>query len=106
MNTMAMDMIIKAEDPAISNGTSFYGHVFVTTPQRLIDLFGPAECSNNDGEDKTNFEWTLMIGDLPFTVYDWKEYRSLRMEEKIEWHIGAHSSFVASMALSAIARTI
>ena len=78
----------------------------MATPQRLTDLFGPAHYSANDGEDKSNFDWTLMIGDIPFTVYDWKEYRTLELDEEVEWHIGAHNSFIASQALSAIIKLV
>jgi hypothetical protein len=26
-----------------------------------------------------------------FTIYDWKEYRMIDVNEKIEWHIGSFS---------------
>ena len=72
-----------------SSGTSFYGVVFSATPQQLIDLFPNSFHSQNDGSDKTNFNFTLETesGNI-FTIYDWKEYRPLAMDEVIEWHIG------------------
>jgi len=72
-----------------ASGTSFYGVVFSATPQQLIDLFPNSFYSHNDGSDKSNFDFTLETesGDV-FTIYDWKEYRPLEMNEKIEWHIG------------------
>ena len=30
-----------------------------------------------------------------FTIYDWKEYHELDMDESVEWHIGAHSKDVS-----------
>ena len=72
-----------------SSGTSFYGIVFSATPQQLVDLFPDSFHSQNDGEDKTNFDFTLetQSGNV-FTIYDWKEYRPLEMNEIIQWHIG------------------
>jgi len=72
-----------------SSGTSFYGVVFSTTPQKLIDLFPNSFYSQNDGSDKTNFDFTLETesGDV-FTIYDWKYYRALSMNDFIEWNIG------------------
>jgi hypothetical protein len=91
-----------------ANGTSFHGQMFYATPQQLTDIFGPAEYIYNDGEGKVNFEWTLNLVDpeteteKPFTIYDWKEYRRLSMDEKIEWHVGAHDSYTGLLARIAI----
>ena len=73
-------------------GTSFHGVVFSATPQQLVDLFPDSYNEQNDGEDKTNFDFTLETenGDV-FTIYDWKEYRPLKMNENIEWHIGGRN---------------
>ena len=73
-------------------GTSFHGVVFLATPQQLVDLFPDSYNEQNDGEDKTNFDFTLETesGDV-FTIYDWKEYRPLEMNENIQWNIGGHN---------------
>ena len=72
-----------------SSGTSFYGVGFSATPQKLIDLFPDSFHMQNDGEDKTNFDFTLETKDgNVFTIYDWKYYRPLEMDEVVEWHIG------------------
>ncbi len=72
-----------------ASGTSFYSVVFSATPQQLIDLFPNSYYGQNDGSDKTNFDFTLETKDgNVFTIYDWKEYRPLDMNEIIEWHIG------------------
>lgn len=72
-------------------GTSFFGIEVVATPQQLIDAYGvPEGC--NDGDDKVNMEWIMETEDgRIFTIYDWKEYRPLQMNEMIDWHIGGHS---------------
>jgi hypothetical protein len=72
--------------------TSFHGTTLKATPQQLINLF-PMSChEQNDGRDKTNFDFTLVTesGEV-FTIYDWKEYRPLQMNEIIEWHIGGRN---------------
>mgnify|MGYP003658316002 CR=1 FL=1 len=64
-------------------GTSFYDTVIESTVNEL----------------KVNFEWEMETsnGDV-FTVYDWKEYRSLSGNEVVEWHIGGHSKRVTEQA--------
>lgn len=78
-----------------ASGTSFHGTTFKATPQQLVDLFTP-DYDANDGRDKTNFDFTLETesGDV-FTIYDWKYYRRLRMDERVEWHVGAFNGEVS-----------
>lgn len=91
--------IKKLPEEKTVNGTSFYGQVFNASPQKLIDTFGPPSYSNNDGEGKVNMEWDLELGgEIAFTIYDWKEYRKLSMDEEIEWHIGAHDQSSSNKA--------
>jgi len=72
-----------------TGGTSFHDSVISETLANLISVLGEPNYSGNDGEDKVNFEWEMETedGDV-FTVYDWKEYRSISDHEVIEWHIG------------------
>jgi hypothetical protein len=71
------------------DGTSFHETTIKCSLATLRKVLGEPEYEPNDGEDKVNFEWVLETdnGDV-FTVYDWKEYRSLNENEMIEWHIG------------------
>lgn len=70
-------------------GTSFHGITITTTPQKLIDLFPNTYYEGNSGQNKTNFDFTLENEEgKVFTIYDWKEYRPLEMDEMIIWHIG------------------
>lgn len=82
-------------------GTSFMGVVINTTVEKLTKAIGHAQCIQNDGKDKTNFDWTCETenGDV-FTIYDWKEYRKISETETIEFHIGAFSESVAKTAVS------
>jgi len=75
-----------------TTGTSFYGVTLIVTPQQLIDALGEPDFFDNDGHDKVNMEYDLETEDgIVFTIYDWKEYRPLQMDEKIEFHIGGFS---------------
>lgn len=48
----------------------------------------------NTGHDKTNFDFDFETDDdTPFTVYDWKHYRPLNLEETVEWHIGGKNAY-------------
>lgn len=81
------------------NGTSFYGTVISTTVCALKQILGEPYYSQNDGEDKINYEWKMEtnVGDV-FTVYDWKEYRSLNEDEIIKFHIGGVSKVITEQA--------
>ena len=86
-----------------ANGTSFHNTTFSATVQDLRKALGIPRCEQNDGEDKTNFEWVLETEDGEvFTVYDWKEYRKLEEDEEIEWHIGGDSGRITEKALEEI----
>ena len=82
----------KNNNRQLTNGTSFHGVVIEATVQELRDIFGEPDYEQNDGSDKSNFDWSGVTSDGEvFTVYDWKEYRRLPEHEVIEWHIGGHS---------------
>lgn len=86
-----------------ASGTSFHNTIFEATPSQLLEILGEPESMNNDGMDKTNFDWTLETetGDV-FTVYDWKYYTPLNMDTVYEWHIGGKNKFITEMALDEI----
>jgi len=82
------------------NGTSFHGDVFHASVNELKKILGTPVNSDNSGQGKVNFEWEMETEDeKPFTVYDWKEYRSLGADEEIEWHIGGHDKTTTTTAL-------
>ena len=82
-----------------TGGTSFYDTTIKTTLAKLIKVLGEPQCFQNDGEDKVNvdFECETESGDV-FTIYDWKEYRPIEMNETIEFHIGGHNVEVTKQA--------
>ena len=71
-------------------GTSFLGVTILTSIEQLEKINVIPVCEQNDGEDKTNFEFELEteLGE-PFTIYDWKFYRPIGLDEKIKFHIGS-----------------
>ena len=78
-----------------SNGTSFSGVTIYATPNELIKLakkVGADYYDGNTGDDKVNFDFTFetSVGSV-FTVYDWKEYRVLDQDLRVEFHIGGFS---------------
>ena len=81
------------------DGTSFHDNTVYTTVKELTRICGEPVYDGNDGQDKVNFEWHMetVKGDV-FTIYDWKEYRSLSLDEPIEFHIGGHSQAVTKRA--------
>ena len=80
-------------------GTSFHDDVINTTVNKLIKVLGKPQCDSNDGRDKINFEWNMELADgNVFTVYDYKEYRKLDLDEIIEWHIGGKHPDVTGRA--------
>ena len=82
-----------------SCGTSFHDTTIKTTLAELIEVLGEPQCFQNDGSDKVNidYECETKTGDI-FTIYDWKEYRPIGMNETIEFHIGGMSRAITERA--------
>ena len=82
-----------------TDGTSFFGTTIRATVNQLISAFGEPSDDSNTGEDKVNFEWEMETEDGEvFTIYDWKEYRMIDVDEYIVWNIGAMSKSVCNTA--------
>jgi hypothetical protein len=89
------------------NGTSFYDVTIKASVNQLINAFGEPDYDGNTGDDKVNFEWEMETEDGEvFTIYDWKEYRMIDVNEKIEWHIGANSKMISWDAKDEITREL
>lgn len=90
-----------------ASGTSFHDITITTTPQKLIDALGEPQFGDNSGQDKTNFDFVCETedGDV-FTIYDWKEYRPLKMDEIIDFHIGGKTKFVTMIAQTELAKLL
>jgi hypothetical protein len=90
-----------------TNGTSFHGTTISTSVGRLIELFPRSYSSQNDGEDKSNFDFELetSTGEV-FTIYDWKEYRPIGKEERITFNIGGFSKSDTEKAKSELLKML
>ena len=83
---------------ASSVGTSFHGSTIKATPAQLIESLG--EMTNGrSGDGKVTMEWIRELDSAEvITVYDWKYYRKIEMNEEIEWNIGGKSKRVTEEA--------
>jgi hypothetical protein len=72
-----------------SNGTSFHSVTIESTVDKLTKVLGEPDYVDNSGEDKVNYSWDLETneGDV-VTLYTWKEYRPIEVDEEIKFHIG------------------
>jgi len=81
------------------SGTSFHDTTIVASVKQIIEMCGEPSDESNTGEDKVNYEWTMETdnGNV-FTIYDWKEYRPITLNERITWHIGGNSRQITEQA--------
>jgi hypothetical protein len=86
--------------------TSYHGVNVRTTPFKLIQLCEKYDIpffTQNDGEDKTNFDFAFNYNnELKFYVYDWKYYRPLSLSEYVDFHIGAIDTNESNKAASVL----
>jgi hypothetical protein len=82
-----------------ANGTSFHDDTIFATVADLRKVLGEPQHEQNDGSDKSNYDFTLetSTGDV-FTIYDWKTYRPIGDNEMVSFHIGGHNSTVTEQA--------
>ena len=75
-----------------ANGTSFHNTTITTSINELTRVLGEPSYTGDFSEDKVTVEWICERenGDV-ITIYDWKEYRWIDKNEKIEFHLGGHS---------------
>lgn len=72
-----------------TNLTSYFFVDVPATPAELMRLFPESFDGDNCGDDKVNISFKLETEDgRVFTMYDWKYYRPLDMDETVYWHIG------------------
>ena len=78
------------------NGTSFHGTIIVAKPIELISILGKADFTN---EDKVNMEWVRELDSADvFTIYDWKNYNGIELNEDVHWHIGGKNRHITEEA--------
>jgi hypothetical protein len=71
------------------NRTSFHNVTIKTTINKLMEAIGDPNYFENSGKDKVNVEWVreTALGHV-ITIYDYKEYRVLGLNEEVEFHLG------------------
>ena len=100
-------MIKSASNPGHTSGTSFHGHSVNCSFTELVAILGMPQYKDNTGEDKTNYEWDCELEDgTVFCIYDWKYYRVISDNEKIEWNIGAHTDMKSIDAYCELSRAL
>lgn len=82
--------------------TSFHHVTVLTTPAKLIavaEAYGSDYDDINNGHGKSNFDFVFKTSTgETFTVYDWKEYRPLDLNELTEFYIGAKNEYISREA--------
>ena len=70
-------------------GTSFHNDVINLSYDELVERIGEPTYGEPSGDGKVQKEWTLTTDEnVPFTIYDWKEYeRDVTDGDEVEWHI-------------------
>ena len=75
-----------------ANGTSFHDVKITTSINDLTRLLGEPTYVGDFSEDKVTVEWVCETEEgYVVTIYDWKEYRWIDKDEKIEFHLGGRN---------------
>lgn len=70
------------------NNVSFYNKTITATLDELIRIIGEPYYNANCGTKTSNYQWFLVTENgIPFVVYDYKERKSLKKDEPVEWRI-------------------
>lgn len=68
---------------------SHYSVTIVASIKTLTKLFGRPRIISDSVTNKVQFEWNVLYNNkIPFTIYDWKEYRIIPDDLLISWSIG------------------
>lgn len=82
-------MLRKSESKAI--GTSFHGMTITGSINQLSEVIGESSRLNS-GDGKVVYQWIMETDENEvITIYDWKMFREVGLDEEIEWHIGGHT---------------
>lgn len=86
-----MDKIELLQNENKIMGTSFHGGIIISSVNNIQKSLG-IEPHTDSLDDKVQYMWDLKYKDIPFSIYDWKEYRKIDPDEEIEFHIGTHTN--------------
>lgn len=69
-------------------GTSFHGFIIECSVNDVCNIFGEPQFKGSYN-DKVQNDWKLITpSGVYFSIYDWKLYREINEDEKVEFHIG------------------
>jgi len=71
-------------------GTHKVGDLKGVSYTELVKIFGlPTFWPEDNFDGKVNFEWVIQMGDVIFTVYDWKTFDEEYTKNELDrWSIG------------------
>lgn len=79
---------------------SYYDVYVTATKSEMFETFG--EPHMEDPHDRySKYTWELILDDIPFTIYDWKE-RYIGDNTPINWRIGSKNKFYSMLVRDAI----
>ena len=88
-----------------TSGTSYYGDNIVATANEIEAIVGALPEYDYDKSQRTwcaEFSYLDEDGDVcwtTFTIYDWKEFRTIGDDDVIDYHIGAFNRTESNKAL-------
>ena len=95
------------ENNGRTNGSCFHGNTIFASVQELKNAFGETTYEVDSFDGKVTHEWVFETSEgYVFTLYDWKEYRKLSDFEQIEWHVGSHNSYRATVGEELLSKTL
>lgn len=68
---------------------SFSFMMILASTSKLHEVFGKPQSYYPCDTEKVTRVWYLSVNDVPFTIYDWKEYRVYGDKEEVWFHIGS-----------------
>jgi hypothetical protein len=84
-------------------GTDFHNSTIRASVNELIEVLGEPSSRTNDSQENVNFVWYCKPDDCNvFTIYDWKEYRTISTDEQIEWHIDGFCKFKTEISADVV----
>jgi len=87
--------------------SSFHKVTLESSIRELIETIGHPQLFENRGNDKVNVEWNCVTDcGIEFTIYDWKYYTVLGMDETVRFHIGGKNFVETHTALEKVLEEI
>lgn len=88
--------------------SEYHGSIVCATPRQLRELLGKPDIEQEaDSANYTSYEWIMQTDDgIPFSVFDWMEFREFDEDEEIEWYISGENKEVTDKISEEISNLI